>query len=112
MRVKLLSMLLALILIGSSGCASGPIGRFFRGGACNTCMPARPGLFNWRGNSATLCESPACQGQGHMMDGSIGDYSGGASSGYGIDPFGSSAPVYAPITPPNTGRLPGPTGGN
>lgn len=113
MRIRLLGLVLAVVAVTVSGCASGPIRGFFRGGACNACAPARPGWFQWRGNSATMCESPGCQGHGQVIESGVsGDYSGGTSGGYGIDPFGSSAPVYGPISPPNSGRLPGPTGSN
>jgi hypothetical protein len=54
---------LALILIGSSDARPDRlVGSSGVGPATPACRRVR--LFNWRGNSATLCESPACQGQG------------------------------------------------
>ncbi len=53
-------VLLALILSATSGCANGPIRKFFSGAECSTCRPPFGGLFQRSNNTVGTCSSGTC----------------------------------------------------
>lgn len=122
MKRILAVVLMLLMVMSTTGCANGPLGRFFRGGACSTCTPPANRLFNWRGNSAHACESGACNtgvvsDPYQMSPAAIGTGIQPGQSGYQLNnPGGYTYPgpndlINGGFVNPPGQPLPGPTGG-
>lgn len=104
MRKSITIAILGISTLAATGCANGPIRKFFHGAACNSCQPAM-GNTVWGQD-----ESPCADGQcpSPVLPGPAGEIAPGESGiiyGQGYDPFSGSQIV----TPPdNTGVLPRP----
>lgn len=98
MRKNITIAILGFSILVTTGCANGPIRRFFRGGACNACQPAV-------GNTVWDDESPCADGNCSGSAGEIAPGESGIIYGQGFDPFSGSQIVNPPN---NTGVLPGP----
>jgi hypothetical protein len=104
MHKTLTIAILGLTIVATSGCANGPIRRFFHGAACNSCQPAL-GQSLWD-NDTSPCD------QGQCPNGIDNEAFEMAPAGTGViygqptvDPFSGGTIVNPPS---NTGVLPGP----
>lgn len=119
-RILALVLVVAMVM-STTGCANGPIGRFFRGGACSTCTPPSNRLFNWRGNTASDCASGNCPSAGMndpyqmapaVIGSGIQNQPGTVPGNLGTYPYPSGADFNNGfVNPPVNQQLPGPTGG-
>lgn len=58
MKNTIILVAIAAMFLATAGCANGPLRRFFRGSACNSCQPPMSAPFS--SNTATGCANGAC----------------------------------------------------
>jgi hypothetical protein len=109
MRKLLTTLALVAICCSATGCANGPIRKFFRGAPCSTCNPPF-GLFNRGSQTVGNCNDGVCGAGVAPLDGSM---MGGAEFGSGLVPPGGTPGTLnpgMPATGSDTYPYPGTTG--
>lgn len=118
MHKNIMIAVLGLSVLATTGCANGPVRRFFRGGACNACQPAvGQTLWGQDSDDNSSCPNGVCGQNQETLGGNV--LPGPAQSQPGTDPNSSGViygqPNFDPfsggqmVNPPAGGNvLPGP----